>query len=123
MPTAMEEGLRQALTRVTIDARPRHRHGVTREVDGWLGGIGAGEGLLTVFVRHTSASLTIQENADPDVLADALVQARLVPTENEQALRLAAMMAPRGPEGVSLPFRVRDGGPYLGPLRPGDLEY
>ena len=31
---------------------------------------GAREGLLTVFIRHTSASLTIQENADPDVLRD-----------------------------------------------------
>jgi len=36
----------------------------------WLGDNGAGDGLLTVFLRHTSASLTIQENADPDVLAD-----------------------------------------------------
>ncbi len=58
---------------------------------------------------------------DPDALADALVQAKLVPAENEQALRLAAMMAPRGPDGVALPFRVRDGGVYLGPVRLGDL--
>ena len=33
---------------------------------------GAREGLLTVFIRHTSASLTIQENADPDVQHDLL---------------------------------------------------
>lgn len=58
---------------------------------------------------------------DPDALADALVQARLVPAENEQALRLAAMMAPRGPNGVALPFRVRDGGVYLGPVKLGDI--
>jgi secondary thiamine-phosphate synthase enzyme len=31
---------------------------------------GSGDGQLTLFIRHTSASLTIQENADPDVLAD-----------------------------------------------------
>jgi secondary thiamine-phosphate synthase enzyme len=43
---------------------------VTREVAAWLAAIGAQEGLLTLFVRHTSASLTIQENADPDVLRD-----------------------------------------------------
>ena len=43
---------------------------VTREVSAWLAAIGAQEGLLTLFVRHTSASLTIQENADPDVLRD-----------------------------------------------------
>jgi secondary thiamine-phosphate synthase enzyme len=43
---------------------------VTRDLEGWLAGLGAQEGLLTVFIRHTSASLVIQENADPDVLAD-----------------------------------------------------
>jgi secondary thiamine-phosphate synthase enzyme len=43
---------------------------VTREAVAWLGSIGAQDGLLTLFVRHTSASLTIQENADADVLRD-----------------------------------------------------
>lgn len=43
---------------------------VTAALAGWLESIGARDGLLTVFVRHTSASLTIQENADPDVLRD-----------------------------------------------------
>ncbi len=38
----------------------------------WLEDIGAASGLLTVFVRHTSASLTIQENADPNVRRDLL---------------------------------------------------
>lgn len=38
----------------------------------WLAAIRAADGLLTVFVRHTSASLTIQENADPDVLRDLI---------------------------------------------------
>ncbi|HEX6001758.1 MAG TPA: secondary thiamine-phosphate synthase enzyme YjbQ [Hyphomicrobiaceae bacterium] len=46
----------------------------------WLAAIGAADGLLTVFVRHTSASLTIQENADPDVLRDLMdALARLAP--------------------------------------------
>jgi secondary thiamine-phosphate synthase enzyme len=43
---------------------------VTATVAGWLKSLSAGDGLLTVFVRHTSASLVIQENADPDVLRD-----------------------------------------------------
>ena len=43
---------------------------LTPQVAAWLGSIAAGDGLLTLFVRHTSASLTIQENADPDVLRD-----------------------------------------------------
>jgi secondary thiamine-phosphate synthase enzyme len=43
---------------------------LTQQVAAWLGSIAARDGLLTLFVRHTSASLTIQENADPDVLRD-----------------------------------------------------
>ena len=43
---------------------------VTARVAAWLASIGAQDGLLTVFNRHTSASLTIQENADPSVLVD-----------------------------------------------------
>jgi len=46
----------------------------------WLADNRADDGLLTVFLRHTSASLTIQENADPAVLADlADALARLAP--------------------------------------------
>jgi secondary thiamine-phosphate synthase enzyme len=48
---------------------------ITSALAGWLEEIAATDGLLTVFVRHTSASLTIQENADPNVrrdLSDAL---------------------------------------------------
>ncbi|HSM20108.1 MAG TPA: secondary thiamine-phosphate synthase enzyme YjbQ [Hyphomicrobiales bacterium] len=55
---------------LSVDTRGRGFTEVTGEVVGWLRGIGAGEGLLTLFIRHTSASLTIQENADPTVLAD-----------------------------------------------------
>lgn len=43
---------------------------LTAHIVAWIERIGAGDGLLTVFLRHTSASLTIQENADPDVLRD-----------------------------------------------------
>ena len=48
---------------------------ITRELASWLASLAAKNGLLTVFVCHTSASLRIQENADPNVrldLADAL---------------------------------------------------
>ncbi|WP_332118038.1 secondary thiamine-phosphate synthase enzyme YjbQ [Azorhizobium caulinodans] len=45
---------------------------ITREATAFLSEIGAGQGVLTVFCRHTSASLTIQENADPDVQADLI---------------------------------------------------
>jgi secondary thiamine-phosphate synthase enzyme len=42
---------------------------ITGEVTRWVEGQGLADGLLTVFCRHTSASLLIQENADPDVQA------------------------------------------------------
>lgn len=45
---------------------------ITRELARWLESFSAQEGLLTVFVRHTSASLTVQENADPNVRLDLL---------------------------------------------------
>jgi len=43
---------------------------VTPKVTGWLKDRQAQDGLLTLFIRHTSASLVIQENTDPDVRAD-----------------------------------------------------
>ena len=43
---------------------------ITRQVAGEIEGHQVGTGVVTIFVRHTSASLTIQENADPSVLAD-----------------------------------------------------
>jgi secondary thiamine-phosphate synthase enzyme len=42
----------------------------TAKIADWLDAQGAGDGLLTLLLRHTSASLLIQENADPDVLRD-----------------------------------------------------
>ena len=45
---------------------------ITRALADFLRQAGAVDGLLTLFIRHTSASLTIQENADPDVQADLL---------------------------------------------------
>ncbi|MFB2530860.1 secondary thiamine-phosphate synthase enzyme YjbQ [Paracoccus sp. p4-l81] len=45
-------------------------HELTDQIADWLRG--AGDGLLVLMVRHTSASLLIQENADPDVQADLL---------------------------------------------------
>jgi secondary thiamine-phosphate synthase enzyme len=43
---------------------------ITGEVRDWVNSAGIGTGLLTLFTRHTSASLLIQENADPSVLRD-----------------------------------------------------
>ncbi|MBY6117036.1 secondary thiamine-phosphate synthase enzyme YjbQ [Mameliella alba] len=43
---------------------------ITGDVARWVAGAGRPEGLCTLFLRHTSASLLIQENADPDVRRD-----------------------------------------------------
>lgn len=56
----------------TIPTRGPACHDVTRQVAAWLRQLEACEGLLTLMVRHTSCSLLIQENADPDVQVDLL---------------------------------------------------
>src|SRR4051794_5881031 len=72
--------LRQSSTTVGFDTRGRGLVEITRPVSEWLGGSGIESGLLTLFIRHTSASLLIQENADADVRADLdRFFARLVP--------------------------------------------
>lgn len=62
--------MRQATHVVTVATRGKGLTEITGEVAGWLAGEAFATGLLTVFCRHTSASLIIQENADPDVRVD-----------------------------------------------------
>lgn len=62
--------MRQKSTSFHIHTTARGLYEFTRDLQNWLAGSGIETGLLTVFCRHTSASLTIQENADPDVIAD-----------------------------------------------------
>jgi len=62
----------QASHVLTVATRGKGFTEITRELGRWLDSIGAEDGLLTVFIRHTSASLTIQENADPNVRVDLL---------------------------------------------------
>jgi len=62
--------MRQALGELQIATPGQGLVEVTAEVARWVAGQGIRDGLLTVFCRHTSASLTIQENADPDVQRD-----------------------------------------------------
>ncbi len=70
----------QALHELVITTRGRGLQEFTREVERWVGEKNFKDGLLTLHLRHTSASLLIQENADPDVRRDleAFFQ-RLVP--------------------------------------------
>ena len=75
--------MKQAHHRLSLPARGPGLHEVTREVTAWLAEQSVRDGLLTVFVRHTSASLLIQENADPDVQRDLeSFFGRLVPEDS-----------------------------------------
>ncbi|MEO5697600.1 MAG: secondary thiamine-phosphate synthase enzyme YjbQ [Burkholderiaceae bacterium] len=72
--------MRQSTTTLTIETRGRGLFEITRPVLEWVAASGLDTGLLTLFIRHTSASLLIQENADPDVRGDLdRFFARLVP--------------------------------------------
>ena len=64
------QGLRQFSHRLQISTNGKGLYEITRPVARWLSDCDIATGLLTVFVQHTSASLTIQENADPDVVYD-----------------------------------------------------
>ncbi|MBT2327089.1 YjbQ family protein [Variovorax paradoxus] len=64
---------------------------ITHAVDEWLRGSRLETGLLTLFIRHTSASLIVQESADPAALADLdRFLARLVPISRDWRLRFSA---------------------------------
>ena len=94
---------------------------ITPEVARWT----QGDGLLTLFVRHTSCSLLIGENADPDVQRDLLAfLRRLVPPADDPAMSYLTHTA-EGPDDmpahiraavlpVSLSVPVMDGRPALG---------
>ena len=75
--------MRQAQETLTVRTGGCGLVDITRRVDEWLSEQRVLSGLLTVFIRHTSASLIIQENADPTVRAD-LVDAleRLAPVDH-----------------------------------------
>ncbi|MBK8336651.1 MAG: YjbQ family protein [Sterolibacteriaceae bacterium] len=62
--------MKQAHSVIGITTRGRGLTEFTPAVADWVRGQGLRNGLLTLFIRHTSASLLIQENADPDVRAD-----------------------------------------------------
>ncbi|GAA0589959.1 secondary thiamine-phosphate synthase enzyme YjbQ [Caenispirillum bisanense] len=66
----MPAPLTQAQTVLEIATRGTGFVDITAEVDRWLAGSGITTGLATLFLQHTSAGLTVQENADPDVLRD-----------------------------------------------------
>lgn len=92
----------------------------TRDAANFLTKANAGEGVLLAFLRHTSASLTIQENADPDVRRDLMTAlARLAPEDagwvhdtegpDDMPAHVKAMLT-----GISLHVPVAEGRMMLG---------
>ena len=67
-------------SQLVVQTRGKGFVDLTSEIEKFVGEAKAKEGAVTLFIRHTSASLTIQENADPSVLADLQTAlARLAP--------------------------------------------
>ena len=74
--------MKQAHHTLTFRAQSQGLLEITREIAAWVAEQTIGEGLLTVFIRHTSASILIQENADPNVQRDLeTFMAKLVPED------------------------------------------
>jgi len=65
-----DSGMRQKQSILTVTPHGRGMTDITHQVEALLGESGIKEGMLHLFVQHTSCSLLIQENADPDVQTD-----------------------------------------------------
>jgi secondary thiamine-phosphate synthase enzyme len=113
--------MRQSFHELTIVTRGRGLYEFTRDVEQWLAQNQFNDGLLTLLVRHTSASLLIQENADPDVRRDleAFFE-RLVPDGDALFVHTAEgdddmpAHVRSALTSVSLSLSVRAGKPVLG---------
>ncbi len=112
--------LSQSMGRLVFMTEGLGFYEVTKEIRDWMKSLQFKEGLLTLFVRHTSASVTIQENADPTVLQDLQKALANVAPENNGWLH-----SYEGPDdmpahiktmltGVSLQIPVVDGELDLG---------
>ncbi len=62
--------MRQISHQLSVSTKGKGLYSINRQVAAWVADSGMRQGLLTVFMQHTSASLLIQENADPDVQSD-----------------------------------------------------
>ncbi len=113
--------MQQVQTVFSVDTHGQGLYEFTGAVVRWVSGSRIGEGLLTLYCRHTSASLTIQENADPDVQRDLDEFFRRLVREGEPWYRHVM----EGPDDmpahirsaltdVSLSIPVNGGRPLLG---------
>lgn len=112
--------MKQAQRTIAVETSGQALYEITREVAGWAAGQAVGTGLLTLFCRHTSASLLIQENAAPAVQQDLLAFLRRIAPEDGRNAH-----DDEGPDDMpahiraaltqtSLTIPVREGRPALG---------
>jgi secondary thiamine-phosphate synthase enzyme len=113
--------MRQAIGELEMPTRGQGLVEVTRDVCAWVAGEGITTGLLTLFCRHTSASLLVQENAAPEVRDDLVAYFARIAPEDAQAYA----HDDEGPDdmpahlrtaltGVQLSIPVAHGRPVLG---------
>ena len=113
--------MRQAIQTLSVETRGKGLTAITRPVLDWVAAQGIRTGLLTLWCQHTSASLTVQENASPAVLADIARYFDAIAPEapdryahddegpDDMPAHLRAMLT-----GVQLSVPVADGRPVLG---------
>jgi len=113
--------MRQAIDSLTIETRGQGLFDFTARLRDVVAASGVETGLLTAFVRHTSCSLLIQENADPDVQTDMMVVFRRLVPEGMDWLVHTTEGADDMPAHIkaaltqtSLGIPVADGRPVLG---------
>jgi secondary thiamine-phosphate synthase enzyme len=113
--------MKQGLQTLTIETRGKGLVAFTRPVLSWVAEQGIQTGLLTLWCQHTSASLTVQENASPEVLTDIARYFETIAPEqpgryvhddegpDDMPAHLRSMLT-----GVQLSIPVADGRPVLG---------
>jgi len=113
--------MKQSTKRFEVSTKGKGLYEISNQVAAWVRESGLTTGLLTVFIQHTSASLTIQENADPDVIADLNEHFNRLAPEDNKLYRHTV----EGPDdmpahirtaltGTQLAIPVIDGRPALG---------
>ena len=113
--------MRQAFHEISVPTRGKGLYAFTHQVSDWVRTSGIRQGLLTLYIRHTSASLLIQENYDPTVQTDLeRFLSRLVPEGDpiyEHTLEGADDMPAHVRAALTqthLAIPVADGSPMLG---------
>lgn len=112
--------MRQAFSSLSVPTRGKGLYVITGEVRDWLASQRANDGLVSLFCRHTSASLLISENADPDVRTDLQAYFERIAPEDGPYIHNAEgpddmpahIRAALTPTHLSIP--VRGGAMFLG---------